>query len=190
MPPLTMLWAYCVLAVVLVAAAVTDVRSGKILNVVTYPAIAAGLIGHTLVGGLAGDDGALGLVGSAGGFAVGFLPLMIAWLAGGIGAGDAKLMGAVGALTGVEFVLSAMFYGLLVAGLMAVFVMVRRRITVATLGRIWRFLYLSLTPTGKAAAPSTPASPRIALGLALCIGSAVALVQVLVHGAGLLELMG
>ena len=73
MPSGPMLWAHAVLAVTLVIAAVTDVRSGKIYNVVTYPAIAVGLIGHTVLGGLMGDAGSpLGLSGSAAGFAVGY----------------------------------------------------------------------------------------------------------------------
>ena len=186
MPPPTMLWAYCVLVVVLVAAAITDVRTGKILNVVTYPAIAVGLVGHTLIG-IFGGKGGLGLVGSVLGLAAGFLPLLVAWLAGGIGGGDAKLMGAVGALTGVNFTLSAMFYGVLVAAVMAIFVMIRRRIAMATLGRIWRFLYLSFTP-GKGAGPSGPGSPTVPFGLALCIGSIVALAQFLYKGKMLLDI--
>ncbi len=176
MPPLTMLWAYCVLVVVLVAAAITDVRSGKILNIVTYPAIVVGLVGHTLAGGIFGDGKAIGLTGSLLGFAAGFLPLLVAWMAGGIGGGDAKLMGAVGALTGWSFTLSAMVYGLAVVALMAIFVMIRGRIAMATLGRIWRFLYLSFTP-GKGAGPSGPESPTVPFGLALCIGAIAAMVE-------------
>ncbi len=55
MPFGPMLWAHAVLAVTLVIAAATDVRSGKIYNVVTYPAIAIGLVGHTVLGGLMGE---------------------------------------------------------------------------------------------------------------------------------------
>jgi len=174
-------WAYAVLAVALVVAAWTDVRRGKIPNGVTYPAVAAGLIGHTLVGGLTGDDVALGLAGALGGLAVGFLPLLLVWRAGGIGGGDAKLMGAVGALTGWSFTLAAMFYGFLVAAIMAVFVMLKLGITRRTLGRVWRFLYLAFTP-GKPADPAAADSPKIPFGLALCIGSAAQLVDVLLGG--------
>ncbi len=173
-------WPFGVLAVVLVAAAVTDVRSGKIYNVVTYPALAVGLIGHTLVGRLTGTDSDMGLLGALGGLAVGST-LLVAWLAGGIGGGDAKLMAAVGALTGWRFTVEAMLWGFVVAALMAVIVMVRRRIVRQTLGRIWRFLFLAMTPS-RPASPATEASPRIPFGLALCIGSAVALARALVMG--------
>ena len=177
------MWAYGVLALALVAASITDVREGKVRNVVTYPAVVIGLIGHTLVGGLGpGIDPDLGLLGSLSGLAVGFLPLLVAWLAGGIGGGDAKLMGAVGALTGWRFAIAAMFYGFAVAGIMAVVIMLKRRITKETLARIMRWLYLVFTPA-RPADPATEESPKIPFGLALCIGSAIALVDVLFRTA-------
>jgi len=112
------------------------------------------------------------------GLAVGFGPLLVAWLAGGIGGGDAKLMAAVGAMTGWEFTLTAMFYGFAVAALMGLAVMLRRRILRRTLLRVLRFLYLAFTPA-RPADPSAPDSPKIAFGLALCIGSAITLVETL-----------
>jgi len=184
MPPLTMAWAYGVLVAVLVIAAVADVRTGKIPNWLTYPAIAAGLIGHTLVGGLQGDEETrLGLMGSLGGFATGFLPLLAAFLAGGVGGGDAKLMGAVGALTGWRFALSAMLLGFLAAALLAFVVMIKHRVLKRTLLRIGRFFLLALAPRG-AMDPASPDSPKVPFGLGLCIGSAVALAEALARGTG------
>ena len=175
-------WAYCVLAVVLVIASVTDIRTGKIYNVVTYPAIAIGLIGHALAKGVGfADQAPMGLAGAAAGLAVGFLPLFAAWMAGGIGGGDAKLMGAVGALAGWRFALATLFYGFAVAAVMAVVVILKRRIARKTLVRILRFLYLTLTPT-KPVDPAVKDSPKIAFGLALCIGAAVVLVDVALNG--------
>ena len=173
---LSVSWAYYVLAVALVAASVTDIATGKIYNSITYPVVAAGLIGHTLTGGLGGTEGTLGLVGALAGLAVGFGPLLLAWMAGGIGGGDAKLMAAVGCLMGWQFTLTAMFYGFAVAAVMALAVMIRRRILARTLMRILRFLYLIFTPA-KPGDPSTPDSPTIPFGLALCIGSAITLVE-------------
>ncbi len=186
MPLLTgEIWAYVLLGAVLVIAAVQDVRTHKIRNWVTYPAIAAGLIGHTLLGGVYGvtsESGAVeayGLIHSLMGLAVGFGPLLVAWLAGGIGGGDAKLMAAVGALLGWRLTLECMFFGFAVAGVMALVVMIRRRILLQTLGRLWRFFWLALSP-GRPADPATPESPKLPFGLALCIGSGIALVRQLV----------
>ncbi len=175
-------WAYYVLAVILVAGSYTDLRYEKIYNWITFPGVLVGLAGHAVVGGLAGENQVqLGLAGSAAGLAVGFLPLMLAWLAGGIGGGDAKLMGAVGALTGWQFTLAAMMYGFAVAAVMAVAVMIARRVTLATLGRMWRSLVLVISAR-QATDPATPQSPKIPFGLALCIGSGIALIEVLVRG--------
>jgi prepilin peptidase CpaA len=175
-------WPYYILAVVLAAASLTDVRQGRIPNWITYPGVLAGLLGHTLVGGLTGRGPlALGLGGSAAGLAVGFLPLMAAWLAGGIGGGDAKAMGAVGALTGWRFTLAAMLYGFVVAAIMALIVMIRKKTTRQTLGRVWRFLVLIFTP-GPAVDPATKGSAKIPFGLALCIGAALALIEALWRG--------
>ncbi len=175
-------WAYYVLAVVLVAGSYTDLRYEKIYNWITLPAVLVGLAGHAVVGGLAGQGQLqLGLSGSAAGLAVGFLPLMVAWLAGGIGGGDAKLMGAVGALTGWQFTLAAMMYGFAVAAVMAVAVMIARRVTRDTLRRMWRSLVL-IVKARQAMDPATPQSPKIPFGLALCIGSGIALIELLFRG--------
>ncbi|MDP7162530.1 MAG: A24 family peptidase [Phycisphaerae bacterium] len=177
-------WFLWALAVVLVAAAVSDLRSGKIYNCVTYPAVLVGLVGHWLWGGVDFQGQRIGLADAVIGLVVGFVPLFLAWRAGGIGGGDAKLMAAVGALTGWEFTLSSMFYGFLIAGVMAVATMVRYRITLRTLGRVWRFLMLAITP-GKVDGPADPAgadSPKIAFGLALCIGAAIELIDVCLDG--------
>ena len=170
------------LAGVLSISAVTDVRSGKIYNAVTYPAIILGLAGHAIAGAIWGPEGSLGLAGAAIGLCVGFFPLLAAWLAGVIGGGDAKLMGAVGALAGWRFTLSAMFYGFAVAALLAVIVMIRRRIVLRTARRIGRFLYLAVAP-GPAGKLETDQSPKIPFGLALCIGSALALIEAVILGA-------
>ena len=174
-------WYLGVLAIVAVTAAVTDLRRGIISNWLTYPAIAVGLIGHTLVGGVGGFDGRMGLVGAAAGLAAGFLPMLAAWLAGGIGGGDAKLMAAFGALAGWRFAISIMFYGLAVGALMALVVMLRRRILAQTLGRILRFAWLLLA-SAKPADPATASSAKVPFGLALCIGAVLALVEVALRG--------
>jgi prepilin peptidase CpaA len=176
------MWCYGVLAVALVVSAVTDVRSGKIRNYVTYPAIAIGLIGHTLTSGIwQVDDMRLGLVGALAGLGAGFVPMLLAYMAGGIGGGDAKLMGAVGALAGWRFVVAAMFYGFAVAAVMALYVMLKKRVARRTLLRVLRFALLLATPS-RPADPATADSPKVAFGLALCIGAALALLEALLRG--------
>lgn len=176
MTPPMLSWVGLVLLVLLVTSGISDVRLGKIHNALTYPALAVAFIGHAMVGGLSGDgDKWMGLTGALVGFAVGFGPLLLAWLAGGIGGGDAKIAGAIGALAGWEFALDTLFFGLAAAAVMAMGIMLRRKIFRQTMKRILRFIFLALTPT-RPADPATPDSPKLPFGLALCVGAAVAVV--------------
>jgi prepilin peptidase CpaA len=181
MPPFYVAWAYYVLAAVVVAAVAEDLRSGRIPNAVTLPAVAIGLVGHTLFGGLGGGPVQLGLAGAAGGLALGFLPMLAAALAGGVGMGDAKLMAAVGALGGWRFALDTMLYGFIAALVLAIVVMIRHRVVKRTLGRVWRFLVLALAPRS-GPVPTTADSPTVPIGLALGLGAAAAMINALSGG--------
>jgi prepilin peptidase CpaA len=181
MPPLdATMWAYGVLVVVLVSAAIDDVRTSKIHNWITYPAMLVGLIGHCF-GGVDIDAQRLGFGGALIGLLVGFAPMFLAWRAGGVGGGDAKLMGAVGALTGWKFALATLVYGLMVAGLMAIIVMLRKRIMRRTFKRVWWFV-VQVVMRSKPDDPSDADSPTIAIGLALAIGGAIVLADLLLDG--------
>jgi prepilin peptidase CpaA len=81
-----------VLGGVVVAGAVTDLQTGKIPNWLTMPAMAAGLV----INSFAGIGLAKALYGLLAGLGVYFLFFAIGFR----GAGDAKLMGAVGAFVG------------------------------------------------------------------------------------------
>lgn len=178
-----------VLILLLTVAAVADLKYGRIPNAITYPALAIGVIGHTLAGGLTGTETDGGLAGSLAGLAVGFLPLLVAWAAGGIGGGDAKIMAAIGALMGWQFALTTLFYGLIAAAIMAFAIMIRRRIMIRTLKRVGRFLYLAFTPA-RPVGPATEESPKVAFGLALCFGAAAAVAYALFTGASPVKVLG
>jgi prepilin peptidase CpaA len=75
--------------------AVYDVRSGRIPNFVTFPAMLGGLLLHFALGGWRGLGSAL-----AAGLICG-IAFLLFWIVGGMGAGDVKLMSAAGCLTGL-----------------------------------------------------------------------------------------
>ncbi len=180
-------WFYAFLAAVLCIAGWTDLRTEKIFNWLTYPAILIGLIGHGIVGGspwsspVATQTGVMDLTDSFAGLAVGFLPMFLAWQAGGIGGGDAKLMAAVGALTGWRFVLTAMFYGLAVSVVYSLLVLLRRKIVRDTLGRVFRFMWLALLKNNPGD-PATDQSPKVPFGFCLSVGAGVVLIVILIWG--------
>ena len=180
-------WFYAILAVVLCIAAWTDLRTEKIYNWLTYPAILVGLLGHTVVGGspvfsgVSDHAGVMTLSDSLMGLAIGFLPLFQGWQAGGIGGGDAKLMAAVGALTGWRFAVTAIFYGLGVAVLYSLWVLLHQKMLRDTLGRVFRFMWLALLKNNPGD-PATDQSPKVAFGTCMCVGAGVVLLVILIWG--------
>jgi prepilin peptidase CpaA len=93
------------LIAVLVICFVTDWQRGKILNVVTFPAMLAGLALNGAFGGLTGLGWAL--LGWAVGMGIQWVPFMLGFAK----AGDVKLLAAVGALKGWSFCLFGFLYG-------------------------------------------------------------------------------
>lgn len=103
--------AACIIALI---GATTDVKSRKIPNVLTGPAFLLGLILHVTI------DGWHGLWTS---FAAGLIcgvVFLIFYLAGGMGAGDVKLMAATGCIAGLTNSAYLLVLTALAGGVMAV----------------------------------------------------------------------
>lgn len=100
--------------VLAVLAGWNDWRSRKIPNWLTVPAAALGILANTLAMGWAGTK--TSLLGLGLGLAL-LLPFV---LVRSLGAGDWKLVGAVGAFVGPRNLLAVLFAAILIAGLMAV----------------------------------------------------------------------
>jgi len=116
---------YLTLAIASAAVAVsvyTDLRFGKIYNKLVLPLVPAGLI---IWGVALGWDGVLF---SLGGIAIGLMALLLAGTLRWIAPGDAKLILAIGALTGAHFVSMAVVYCALAGGLIALIYLARKRI--------------------------------------------------------------
>lgn len=100
------------LVLVAIAAAI-DIRTRRIPNLLTFGGAACAFIYFVIQAGLSG------LGHSAAGWAIGlglFLPI---FLLGGMGAGDVKLLGAVGAWLGPSVILWCAFYAVLAGGVLA-----------------------------------------------------------------------
>ncbi len=109
-------------------AAVIDVWSRRIPNWVTLGTLLAGVLINAWLHGFGGAASAL--LGAGLGLAM-LLPF---YAMRAIGAGDVKLLAAVGALIGPQALISVAVYGAIVGGAMSVFILVRRGLLARTLG--------------------------------------------------------
>ncbi|KJS10728.1 MAG: hypothetical protein JL56_12260 [Desulfotomaculum sp. BICA1-6] len=126
------------LLLVLLFCCYTDLRTQKIYNYVLLPAVLAAMLINFTTGGLSllGNS----LVGLLAGMALLTLP----FAAGGIGAGDVKLMGAVGAFKGPEFALIAFLAAAIAGGVFSVYLLIRQKKMMLTLNKIYYFCFSKL----------------------------------------------
>ena len=121
-------------------AAVCDLRSRRVPNLLTGPMVLAGLAWGAWVGGWAG------LADSVAGCLLLAIPYVLLFVFAGGGAGDAKLMGAIGAWLGVRNGAVALFAVALAGILLAVgFAVAKRRVgsVAGNMGRIFSaFMFL------------------------------------------------
>lgn len=110
-----------ILIIVLVICLYTDLRKRKIYNMVVFPAAALGIILNSAQHGLSG------LKFSAAGLGLGVLIFIVPFALGGMGAGDVKLLGTVGALKGPLFVFQAALGTALAGGVIALGILIWRR---------------------------------------------------------------
>lgn len=110
-----------VLIVVLIVSLTTDIKARKILNAVTLPTILFSFIFHAI------SMGFEGFLFSGKGFLVGLGLLLLPYVLGGMGAGDVKLMAAIGALMGTSFVFYSFIYTALIGGIIALALIVKKR---------------------------------------------------------------
>jgi prepilin peptidase CpaA len=102
-------------------AVVTDIRQRRILNVVTFPAMAIGLALNTAAYGFSG------LAFAASGLLIGVLLFVVPVAFMGRGAGDLKLLAALGALGGPAFVFWTALWSGALGGVFAFVVLISQR---------------------------------------------------------------
>ena len=118
-------------AVLLVlAACIPDLKSGRIPNTLTFGAAAAGLLYHGVTGGVAGAGTSLL------GWWVGALLFMPIFALKGMGAGDVKLLAALGAWLGAATVVWIAALSAIAGGVLAVVVALFHGYLAATITNI------------------------------------------------------
>ncbi len=107
-----------------------DGRYRKIPNKVLVPMVAFGFLFNTVTLGIPGFMDSL--VGSFVGLALLFIPFALQ----GVGAGDVKLLAAIGALQGYQFVLATFLYGAVIGGIWAMIILIRQGVFFQTIKAI------------------------------------------------------
>ena len=102
------------LGVILFVAVTIDLRTQRIPNLLTFPAVALTLIYYSITNGLNG------FLFSAAGLLLGISLFIIPYLLDGMGAGDTKLMGVVGGVLGAKGVFYAFLLSAIVGGIYAI----------------------------------------------------------------------
>ena len=157
---------FFVLSLGLGTAIVTDVRTRRIPNWLTGAIAGAGF-------GLAFGGGVVTPMQAALGLGAGLLLMMPGHLIGATGAGDVKLMAAVGSVVGPNLVLRAFLYSAIAGGVLAIAVAARRGRLAATLQDTSRLV--TSPATVRTAIESPGRANRFAYGPAIAVGTLVSM---------------
>ena len=141
----------------------TDLRWRRIPNWVTVPGLLVGVTANTVLSGRAGLKDSL--LGAGLGLAL-LLPFV---LLRSLGAGDWKLAGALGAFTGPGLLVDLLLMSILVAGVMAVALVIYKRRTRQTIRNIGHILISLVTfrLPGTQVSLDNPDSLKVPYGVAL-----------------------
>jgi prepilin peptidase CpaA len=158
------------LLIILILCAITDCYIHKIPNLLTYPTIIFALLYNFFYHGIDG------LFFSIAGLFLGIIILGIFYIFGVMGAGDVKLMGAVGAVLGTKNVLNAFLFTGIIGGIYAMMVLIFRFKTSRKLFKRSITMLKTLFVTGNfipIPASEDEKNPKLCYGIAIALGSLV-----------------
>jgi prepilin peptidase CpaA len=155
-----------VLLALLIVAAVSDAKTGRIPNWLVFGG-ALYAVGYNAFFPLYPSD--IGVLFALGGLAVGLIALLPAYLFQVMGAGDVKLMAMVGAFLGTWSTVGAVLSTLIAGGILALAL----ALWSARLARMLHNLVLTLGTTGIGglAARDGPSAGRMPYGVAIAAGT-------------------
>jgi len=140
----------------------TDWRTRRIPNWLTVPSLLLGIALNSLAWGWPGAKDSL--LGALLGLAL-LLPFV---LIRALGAGDWKLVGAMGAFVGPQTLISILLIAVLIAGVMGAALIIWKRRVGQTLRNLWRMLqsFLTLHLPGPEFTLENPSALKVPFGVA------------------------
>ncbi|HKQ56739.1 MAG TPA: A24 family peptidase [Candidatus Eisenbacteria bacterium] len=160
------LWVAAPVIVLVSVAARADVRSRTIPNRFTFPALLVALAAHGVLGGAESLKSSLIGMAVAGGL------LMPGWMFRWMGAGDVKLMAAVGAWLAWPQALIAVLASLVMGGAISLIVAIRRGVLRQALAGA---AAIGASALSRSVPPPVTTGVRIPFALAILAGSTFAL---------------
>jgi prepilin peptidase CpaA len=156
-----------ILITLLIVAVINDIRYQKIPNLLTFPAMIMGIGYHIVMNGFDG------FIFSIEGLIIGIGLLIVFHLMGGMGAGDVKFMGAIGAFLGPKAVLTVFIYAALIGGIYAVAVLAYHGLLKAAVKRHWTILKTYLLSGKFIYVPDTQEERKLKLyyGVPIALGA-------------------
>ena len=157
-------------AIVVITAIITDLRSRRIPNTLTFTAFGVAVVVHVIF------QGWLGLGLAFAGALVAPAVLLVAHMGKGLGMGDLKLAAAVGAFLGPVWAVAAMLCSAVLGGLLALALLLRRGQLLSDLVELFLIGLPFMKVRKSASVPDkSPAVMTMPYGVAIGIGSLVTL---------------
>ncbi len=156
---------------ILVVASVTDWQHRKIFNWLTFPAILVGFALSAAMGGLNG------LLSSVVAFLIGAVVIGIGWLfTEGMGAGDVKLMAAIGAWLGWPAIMAALLYSTLIGGIASIVAAAAAGNLIKLFRNTYEYFFHLFTPGMKPILnKENSAAAPLPYGISIAVGTALSL---------------
>jgi len=139
---------------ILLTACIYDLRYKKIPNLLSFTVLILGLVGNTFL------NNQLGFMGSLYGLMAGFFCSLFFYSFASLGAGDVKLMTAIGAVVGYKLILPIMAYSYVVSACLGIIY-----------AKLWMPLYRKRKFNCSDNKPKKLLSQRIPMAPGICIAT-------------------
>ncbi|MHC1723792.1 MAG: prepilin peptidase [Aminipila sp.] len=160
------------LTTLIIACTYSDLKTRIIPNKITVTLALMGLLTRAIL--LKNQ----GLVEGIEGLLIAFVLLIVPYIIGGLGAGDIKMLMAVGAIGGVSFILFAIIWTALVGGIMSVFILIRGKRIKIGLKNIKNYLLNTLLIQNLVIIEQPEQAPNyFPYGVAICLGTILTMVN-------------
>ncbi|HZK23923.1 MAG TPA: prepilin peptidase [Oscillospiraceae bacterium] len=127
---------FFVLSIFVIICLVTDLRERKIYNKVIIAGLVSALVINIILQGFVN-----GLRFTVVGLLMGIILLLLPFIMGGLGAGDVKMLGMIGAFTGSSMVVQILLISALVGGVFALITMAKEGRILMRLAQLFKGLY-------------------------------------------------